>query len=244
MLNPSPTPFVGKVLFAAGIALAAGRVYEHLSPVEIGLGTALLTFFAACTWSNAPASFPAFLAGAGLILLLSVLQESHRMAFRDELTGLPGRRMLEEQLLGLGPQFTVAMVDVDHFKKFNDTHGHQTGDHVLKFVGAMLKNAVKASDLPARYGGEEFALILPNTDLSSAVALAESIRVAVASKRLRKKQTGDDIGNITMSLGVSQYRPGESLSALIKRADDGLYQAKGLGRNQVVAETELSAVAD
>jgi diguanylate cyclase len=143
-----------------------------------------------------------------------------------------------------GTPLALVLIDIDHFKKFNDTHGHQTGDHVLKFVGAMLKKAVKASDLPARYGGEEFALVLPNTDLSSAVALAESIRVAVAGKRLRKKQTGDDIGNITMSLGVSQYRPGESLSALIKRADDGLYQAKGLGRNQVVAETELSAVAD
>ena len=143
-----------------------------------------------------------------------------------------------------GTPLALVLIDIDHFKKFNDTHGHQTGDHVLKFVGSMLKKAVKASDLAARYGGEEFALVLPNTDLSAAVALAESVRVAVAGKRLRKKQSGDDIGNITLSLGVSLYRPGESLSALIKRADDGLYQAKGLGRNQVVAETELGAVAD
>lgn len=179
------------------------------------------------------------------------LEDVQKEALTDGLTEIANRKNFDmvlqnesEAAAQKGTPLALVLIDIDHFKKFNDTHGHQTGDHVLKFVGAMLKKAVKARDLPARYGGEEFALILPNTDLSSAVALAESIRVAVAGKRLRKKQTGDDIGNITMSLGVSQYRPGESLSALIKRADDGLYQAKGLGRNQVVAETELSAVAD
>lgn len=179
------------------------------------------------------------------------LEDVQKEALTDGLTEIANRKNFDMVLKSeseassqKGTPLALVLIDIDHFKKFNDTHGHQTGDHVLKFVGAMLKKAVKATDLPARYGGEEFALILPNTDLSSAVALAESIRVAVAGKRLRKKQTGDDIGNITLSLGVSQYRSGESLSDLIKRADDGLYQAKGLGRNQVVAETELSAVAD
>ncbi len=186
LLYPSPTPFVGKVLFAAGIALAAGRVYEHLSPVEIGLGTALLTFFAACTWSNAPASFPAFLAGAGLILLLSVLQESHRMAFRDELTGLPGRRMLEEQLLGLGPQFTIAMVDVDHFKKFNDTHGHDVGDQVLRMVGARLAE-VGGGGRAFRYGGEEFSIVFADKTLEQAVPYLESLRISIANYTLASR---------------------------------------------------------
>ncbi len=179
------------------------------------------------------------------------LEDVQKEALTDGLTDIANRKHFDmvlqsesEAAVARGAPLALVLIDIDHFKNFNDTHGHQTGDHVLKFVGAMLKKAVKASDLPARYGGEEFALILPNTDLAAAVALAESIRVAVGGKHLRKKQTGDDIGNITLSLGVSQYRSGEALSDLIKRADDGLYQAKGLGRNRVVAETELSAVAD
>ena len=183
LLHPSPTPFVGKVLFAAGVALAIGRVYEQLSPVEIGLGTALLTFFAACTWSTAPGTFPVFVAAAGFILLLSVLQESHRMAFRDELTGLPGRRMLEEQLLGLGPQFTIAMVDIDHFKKFNDTYGHDVGDQVLRMVGARLAE-VDGGGRAFRYGGEEFSVLFADKTLEQVEPYLESLRISIANYAL------------------------------------------------------------
>ena len=219
LLHPNPTPFVGKVLFAAGIALATGRVYEHLSPVEIGLGGALLTFVAACTWSDAQASFPIFVAAAGLILLLSVLQESHRMAFRDELTGLPGRRMLEEQLLGMGPQFTVAMVDVDHFKRFNDTHGHDVGDQVLRMVGARLAE-VGGGGRAFRYGGEEFSILFADKTLEQVLPYLESLRISIANYALaprsqerrqslrddedRRKRTGDGAaqpGSVSSALG-------------------------------------------
>ena len=179
------------------------------------------------------------------------LEDVQKEALTDGLTGIANRRQFDnvlgqeaEKATANGDPLCLVLADIDHFKKFNDTHGHQTGDHVLKFVSTMLTRSVKARDLPARYGGEEFAVILPATDLRSAVALADSVRVAVAGKRLRKKQTGDDIGNITLSFGVAKYRSPETLKSFIKRADDGLYQAKRLGRNRVVPETELDAAAD
>jgi diguanylate cyclase len=179
--------------------------------------------------------------------LVSVQKE----ALTDGLTGIANRKCFDMALRKAIEQATKASVplcliltDIDHFKKFNDTHGHQTGDHVLRFVATMLQRSVKSQDTAARYGGEEFAVVLPNTDLNSAMALAESVRSMVARKHLRKKQTGTVIGNITLSLGVAKYRPGETVASFLKRADDGLYQAKRTGRNRSVPETELDAVAD
>src|SRR3990167_5951921 len=111
----------------------------------------------ACEWVDAPGAFGAFMAAAGAIMLVSLLQESHRLAFRDELTGLPSRRALEEGLHGLGPAHAIAMVDVDHFKKFNDTHGHDIGDQVLRLVAAQLRK-IGGGGKAYRYGGEEFTL--------------------------------------------------------------------------------------
>jgi len=179
------------------------------------------------------------------------LVDVQKEAMTDGLTGIANRkcfdislrREVERVTKNPGP-LCLILTDIDHFKNFNDTHGHQTGDHVLRFVATMLQRSVKSVDTAARYGGEEFAVILPNTELDTAMALAESVRAMVAGKRLRKKQTGADIGSITLSLGVAKFRTGESIAAFVKRADDGLYQAKRSGRNQVVAETELDAVAD
>lgn len=179
--------------------------------------------------------------------LVSVQKE----AMTDGLTGISNRKCFDmalrdamEQAEKASAPLSLILTDIDHFKKFNDTHGHQTGDHVLRFVAMMLQRSIKSQDTAARYGGEEFAVILPNTDLNAAKALAESVRSMVGSKHLRKKQTGTIIGNITLSLGVAKYRSGESAAAFLKRADDGLYQAKRAGRNRSVAETELDAVAD
>jgi len=197
LLHPDPTPLLGRLLFATGIALAIGRVYENRAPVEIGLAGALLAFFIACTWHGSPGIFPVFLTAAGIILVLSVLQESHRMAFRDELTGLPGRRTLEEQLLGLGPVFTVAMVDVDHFKKFNDTHGHDVGDQVLRMVGARLAE-VGGGGRAYRYGGEEFSVLFPDISIEEALPHLDRLRTAienhamVSRTRERRQSKRDD----------------------------------------------------
>jgi diguanylate cyclase len=172
-------------------------------------------------------------------------------AMTDGLTGIANRKCFDitlrrevERAAKNNTPLCLVLTDIDHFKKFNDTHGHQTGDHVLRFVATMLQRSIKSSDTAARYGGEEFAVILPNTELESAMALAESVRSMVAGKHLRKKQSGADIGNITLSLGIARYHSGEPIAAFVKRADDGLYQAKRSGRNQAIPETELDAVAD
>lgn len=121
------------------------------------------------------------------------------MAFRDELTDLPGRRMLEEQLLGLGPVFTVAMVDVDHFKKFNDTHGHDVGDQVLRMVGARLAE-VGGGGRAYRYGGEEFSVLFPDKTIGEALPELEALRSAIENhvlvpraeeRRQSKREDGD-----------------------------------------------------
>lgn len=180
LLRPDPTPFLGRLLFATGIAFAIGRIFERQSPLEIGLGNSLLAFFIACTWINEPGAFPIFFSASGFMLLVSVLQESHRMAFRDELTGLPGRRVLEEQMLGMGPAFTIAMVDVDHFKKFNDTHGHDVGDQVLCMVGARLAE-VAGGGRAFRYGGEEFSILFPDKTVEETLPHLEHLRTAIES---------------------------------------------------------------
>jgi len=178
LFDPDPTPLLGRLLFAAGVALAVGRIFERQSPLEIGLGASLLAFFMACTWIHAPGAFTVFFSASGLILLVSVLQESHHMAFRDELTGLPGRRLLEEHLLGMGPEFTIAMVDIDHFKKVNDNHGHDVGDQVLRMIGARLAD-VKGSGRAYRYGGEEFAILFPDKTVEETQPHLENLRITI-----------------------------------------------------------------
>ena len=174
------------------------------------------------------------------------LEDVRKESMTDGLTGIANRKHFDLTLrkaataAEAGGSLCLILTDIDHFKRFNDSYGHQTGDIVLKLVAKTLTQNIKGRDTAARYGGEEFAVILPDTDLSDARIVAEQIRQSVASKRLRKKQTGEDLGNITLSLGVAKYRPGESLTELIQRADEGLYFGKAHGRNQVVLETQLA----
>lgn len=134
----------------------------------------------------------------------------------------------------------LVMCDVDKFKNFNDTFGHQMGDQVLRMVGATLGENTKGRDLAARYGGEEFSLILPETELEDAVQLANTIRVAISGKRLIRKKTGVEISRVTVSFGAAIFRPGESAAELIERADEALYHAKESGRNQVCSERDVT----
>ena len=135
--------------------------------------------------------------------------------------------------------FRLMLVDIDHFKRFNDTWGHQTGDQVLRLVAMTLKSNLKGKDMAARYGGEEFAAILPATDLEGAVIVADNIRKAVQAKELLKRSTNEKLGRITASFGVAAYHPGDTPSSLIDRADRCLYAAKHAGRNRVFSEAEL-----
>ncbi|ACA17253.1 diguanylate cyclase [Methylobacterium sp. 4-46] len=169
--------------------------------------------------------------------LASVRQE----ASVDALTGIANRRAftarLRRQLAqakaeGAGP-FCLVLLDVDHFKLFNDAHGHRTGDQVLRLVARLLTDNVKGRDFVARYGGEEFALILSDVDAESGLTVAEQICERLRGKRLIKRETGRDIGALTLSGGLAQARPGEAQGALIERADAALYAAKGQGRDRI-----------
>jgi diguanylate cyclase len=167
-------------------------------------------------------------------------------ALTDALTGIGNRKYLDLELrravaetMESGGELSLIMADIDRFKRFNDRHGHQIGDELLKIVARALKDQVKGRDIVARYGGEEFSIVLPRTGLENACKLAEQIRVVVAGRRIIKKATGEDYGVVTLSLGIAQYRLGEPIPALVGRADEALYMAKRDGRNRVVSETAL-----
>jgi diguanylate cyclase len=163
----------------------------------------------------------------------------------DPLTSLANRKHFDERLSQVIVEATerseplsLVMSDIDHFKSFNDTWGHLTGDQVLRLVAMSLKQNVKGQDIAARYGGEEFAVILPNTVLRSALTVADHIRRAVMSKELMKRSTGQNLGRVTISLGVATARKGDTAQSLIARADACLYAAKRNGRNRVICETD------
>ncbi|HKH03099.1 MAG TPA: GGDEF domain-containing protein [Bradyrhizobium sp.] len=169
----------------------------------------------------------------------------------DPLTGLGNRKHFDRSIetavqtaLGNGEPLSLLMFDIDHFKSFNDSYGHLTGDQVLRLVGMSLKQTIKGQDITARYGGEEFAVVLPNTALRQALTVADHIRRAVMAKELKKKSTGEILGRVTISVGVSMLRPGEDTDALIERADACLYAAKRNGRNRVICESDPEYAAE
>ena len=163
----------------------------------------------------------------------------------DELTGLANRRHFDESLVQSmtaarveGQPLCLVMCDIDHFKRFNDTFGHQTGDQVLKLVSSALKKNTKGQDLPARYGGEEFVIILPNTDIDAAVTVSDHIREAIQAKELVKRSTGENLGNVTMSFGVAILNEDDTPHSIVERADACLYASKRGGRNRVTSEND------
>lgn len=159
----------------------------------------------------------------------------------DSLTGLSNRKAFDEQIQErvaesdrISSPLILMLLDIDHFKRFNDNFGHQVGDQVLRLVARTLTDNVKGRDIAARYGGEEFAILLPDTPLISGMKVAESLRKNVETREIVNKVTNKSLGRITMSIGVAEYLPGESISDLVARADAALYDAKKAGRNQVV----------
>lgn len=173
------------------------------------------------------------------------LDEVRSESRTDGLTGIHNRKSFDEQLKAAtdksiqnGSEVCLLLGDIDHFKKFNDTYGHQTGDQVLRLVARSIKNNVKGRDIAARYGGEEFAVILSQTNLRDAVKLGDYIREVIQGKELVKRSTGESLGTVTMSFGAARYVSGESPESLIKRADACLYAAKRGGRNMIKSETD------
>jgi diguanylate cyclase len=182
--------------------------------------------------------------------LKSKLDNIRKESLTDPLTGIANRKAFDTELLQAianaretGEPLSLVMCDIDKFKAFNDSWGHQTGDQVLRLVGHCLSENVKGRDTAARYGGEEFAVILRQTGRDAAMTLANQIRSTVESKKLVKKSTGDILGTITISGGVAELAPADTPTSFIQRADECLYAAKNAGRNCIICETHKSAAA-
>ncbi|PYO88252.1 MAG: GGDEF domain-containing protein [Gemmatimonadetes bacterium] len=231
---------------AIGTLLFMAWLREPQSPVR-GYFYALIAVFAALSWPAAGAGQEIWLATGGLILVIAVIEASYMMAYRDGLTELPGRRALNEALPRLSGQFSVAMVDVDHFKRFNDTWGHDAGDHVLRLVAARLAQA-SGGGTAYRYGGEEFALVFPGKGQDECLPHLEELREIVETSRFtmrrrfrprvkpkndKSRKTRPGI-TITVSIGVAERNHrNASPDQVVQAADKALYRAKEAGRNRV-----------
>ncbi|MCU7842352.1 MAG: GGDEF domain-containing protein [Candidatus Thiodiazotropha sp. (ex Monitilora ramsayi)] len=166
----------------------------------------------------------------------------------DPLTGLYNRKALDQRMNELlaetekdpAQTLSLLMLDIDHFKQFNDRFGHMIGDEVIRRVGMTMKELVRQDDFPARYGGEEFTVVLPSTDIDDAVDIAKSIHEAVSKLVLVRRSTKERLPGITISVGAATLQHGDSCETLLERADQALYLAKEGGRNRVVTEAEIS----
>jgi diguanylate cyclase len=182
--------------------------------------------------------------------LRTKLADVRKESMTDALTNIANRKAFDEAIRVAqiavnqdGEAVTLLLCDIDHFKRFNDTWGHQTGDQVLRLVASCLSENVKGRDTAARYGGEEFGVLLRGTGLDAATRVANQIRTTVETKKLVKKSTGDVLGAITISLGVAQLAPGEAVESVIRRADACLYGAKHNGRNLVINQNDARMTA-
>jgi diguanylate cyclase len=165
----------------------------------------------------------------------------------DFLTGVANRKAFDDKLAKCASEAStdksdlcLLLIDIDHFKKFNDDYGHIVGDEVLKFVTKKTKEIVRGRDFLARFGGEEFVVILPQTPLSGAKTVAENIRAFFSEAKLTAVATSKKLGKVTVSIGAALYRPGEPLETFINRSDQALYLAKNSGRNRVATESDLA----
>lgn len=237
----------GLAAFLAAITVAALRASARPYPIECGtfwaLVAALLGFAA-----GAPSLASIAFAGAGLVLAVSLVEASYVIAYGDELTGLPGRRALTEALGRLDGTYTIAMVDIDHFKKFNDAYGHDVGDQLLRMVGARL-GEVGGGGRAFRYGGEEFAIIFDGATVDEAVPHLEALRKRIETTgfalrgpdRPRRRPDAPRVTarpvqrvSVSVSIGAAATNGGEERPEdVLDAADAALYRAKDGGRNRL-----------
>lgn len=178
------------------------------------------------------------------------LEQVRRDAMTDALTNLANRKAFDEHLAAAcdqaeaeGSGLTLAVLDIDHFKRFNDTWGHQTGDQVLRYVASVMGRVAKHPRVAARYGGEEFAMIFPQESVGQVEKALEAIRTEIGSRALRRRSTNDELGAVTLSAGFAHRRTGETASALLERADAALYASKRTGRNRVTSAERIDEAA-
>lgn len=244
----SPLPPAAWIALAVALAGLVIRLARTRGPVESGLAGALVAF-ALALHAGEPRAAAAWITAAGFALLLAGVEISHHLAYRDQLTGLPGRRALDETLRGLRGSYVVAMVDVDHFKKFNDRHGHDAGDQALCMVADRLAR-VRGGGRAFRYGGEEFTLVFPRRSLEAALPHIEAIRAAIAERpftvrganRPKSKRAGKALRGkaakglkVTVSIGAAERGRRQPVAEVLAEADKRLYASKKAGRNRVTA---------
>lgn len=218
--------------------LCAGK--EQISTADLRQATSDLLSIGKTAGNNAEQP------PAEVTQLLLDLEEMKREAHTDGLTGIANRKAFDESLRDAamatmegGECLSILLIDIDHFKRINDRHGHQAGDQVIRTLAKSLQENVKGRDTTARYGGEEFAVILPATTMTDAMRVAENIRASIESLHLKSVNRNEDLGQITASIGVATYQLGEPLTRVIERADQALYLAKESGRNCVMNQNDL-----
>lgn len=246
----TPLPQVSVFLFVIAWILLLVKQIRRRSSQDIACMAVLVAMLFVMNRAYDPAAYALLWVVSGIILVASIIQDSYAMAFTDELTGLPSRRALKQDMMKLGMNYAIAMLDIDHFKKFNDTYGHDTGDEVLRLVASTVKE-VSGGGKAFRYGGEEFSILFPGKSIQDTIAHLEEMRERVAKRGFTVRGSGRGGGKakqrskarsakaakpiyITISIGVAQknekYRRPD---AVMKAADTALYRAKKKGRNCV-----------
>lgn len=247
---PFTSPLGQLALFISLLCIITQFVYVLTHPTSLQgalLGT-LLCSLLAIHYSSQPEITRLFFAVAGLTVIAAIILNSHFLAYRDELTQLPSRRALKQQLMALGSQYSIAMVDVDHFKKLNDNHGHDVGDQVLRMLAGHLRR-VKGGGRAYRYGGEEFTVVFAGKSRDQATPFLEQLREQVATtpfivRQKPRPRTKPDQPRpkanskslkVTVSIGVADSSQAQNQQTVMKVADQALYKAKEKGRNRVIS---------
>jgi diguanylate cyclase (GGDEF)-like protein len=248
LLSQRALPQLALLSFGIAFLVSLFSFFQRRSTTESGFFWALVSSFTALTLGKTGSLSTIYFSTAGLVLIVAVIETSYGMAFCDELTGLPARRALNEKLHQLGNCYSVAMLDIDFFKKFNDSYGHDVGDQVLRMVATKLAE-VNGGGKAFRYGGEEFAVIFPGKSVEEAIPYLEKLRRTIEGSAftVRSKHrpyskpdnpTSDEGSRkkvmITVSIGVAGHT-GSQISAeeVMKAADEALYRAKEAGRNRI-----------
>ena len=239
-------PLLGVLLLSAAIIMQIGFISAYQKPIDSTLLGALVAVFVACFYADQDFIFFCAVSAVAIMLIIATIQASYNMAFIDTLTGLPTRRAMENEMKKLGRNYTVAMLDIDHFKKLNDTYGHDVGDQVLRMVAKHIRR-VGGGGRPARYGGEEFTIIFPNKKNIDTIPFLEVVRANIAASvfalrdkdrpkeipktRTKRKKPNNEI-SVTISIGVAEKTRLHKLPTdVMKSADEALYKAKKGGRN-------------